>query len=108
LHRSEKELSEQNRGSLAQVRQSDAVLAGRKVLVIDDDLRNIFALTSVLEQRDLIVVHAENGRTGIEVLQRHPDTDIILVDIMMPEMDGYETTRTIRDCPVSNLCRSSR
>jgi CheY-like chemotaxis protein len=66
---------------------------------VDDDLRNIFALTSVLEHHDLQVVHAENGRTGIEVLKSTPDIDVVLMDIMMPEMDGYETMKAIRNFP---------
>ncbi len=99
LHRSDVSLNDQQRRVLADIRQIDPMLAGRKVLVIDDDLRNIFALTSVLEQRDLEVVHAENGRSGIEVLQKNRDVDIVLMDIMMPEMDGYETTRAIRKIP---------
>jgi CheY-like chemotaxis protein len=77
----------------------DPHLSGRKVLIVDDDLRNIFALTSALEHHDVRVIHAETGRTGIEVLQRNPDTDLVLMDIMMPEMDGYETTRAIRKLP---------
>ena len=81
---------------LAAVRQNDATLAGKKVLVVDDDVRNIFALTSVLEQHNLQVVHAENGRAGIETLLKTPGVDGVLMDIMMPEMDGYETMRAIR------------
>jgi CheY-like chemotaxis protein len=69
------------------------------VLVVDDDLRNIFALTSVLEQLEMTVLHAEDGRSGIAVLQQNPDIDLVLMDIMMPEMDGYETTRAIRQLP---------
>jgi CheY-like chemotaxis protein/two-component sensor histidine kinase len=99
LHRAESDLSEEQRRTLAKIRGTDAALVGRKVLVIDDDLRNIFALTSVLEQHNLQVVHAENGRDGIEILRKTPAIDAILMDIMMPEMDGYETTRAIRQIP---------
>jgi CheY-like chemotaxis protein len=99
LHRCEEDLSDRQRDTLAKIRQNDAALSGRKVLVIDDDLRNIFALTSVLEQHELQVLHAENGRTGIETLRQTNDVDAVLMDIMMPEMDGYETTRAIRQIP---------
>jgi CheY-like chemotaxis protein len=99
LHRSEESLSLHQREVLSQVRETDLALAGKKVLVVDDDLRNIFALTSVLEQSDMVVLHAENGKSGIATLQQHPDVDLVLMDIMMPEMDGYETTRAIRQLP---------
>jgi signal transduction histidine kinase/CheY-like chemotaxis protein/HAMP domain-containing protein len=99
LHRPEAVLSESQRKTLAEIRKSDSALAGKKVLVIDDDLRNIFALTSLLEHHDIKVLHAENGRAGIAVLQKTNDVDIILMDIMMPEMDGYETTQAIRKIP---------
>src|SRR5207253_3071493 len=89
-------LSELRRQKLAEVRRRDSTLAGRKVLVVDDDVRNIFALTSVLEEHNLQVVHADNGRAGIEMLLNTPGIDGVLMDIMMPEMDGYETTRAIR------------
>jgi CheY-like chemotaxis protein len=96
LHRAEADLSESQRETLNAVRRSDVTLVGKKVLVVDDDVRNIFALTSVLEQHNLNVVHAENGRAGIETLLRTPGVDGVLMDIMMPEMDGYETMRAIR------------
>jgi len=66
------------------------------VLVVDDDLRNIFALTSLLEEHNIRVIHAENGRAGIELLEQHPDVNAVLMDIMMPDMDGYDTMRAIR------------
>ncbi len=72
---------------------------GRKVLIVDDDVRNVFALTSVLEQNGLQVLYAENGREGIEVLEQHDDVALVLMDIMMPEMDGYATTQAIRRMP---------
>jgi CheY-like chemotaxis protein len=84
---------------LAEARRHDETLKGKKVLVVDDDVRNIFALTSVLEQHDLQVVHAENGRSGIEMLLKTQGVDGVLMDIMMPEMDGYETMRAIRKIP---------
>ncbi len=96
LHRAEADLSESQREVVTAVRRNDLILAGKKVLVVDDDVRNIFALTSVLEQHNLQVVHAENGRAGIETLLKTPDVDGVLMDIMMPEMDGYETMRAIR------------
>ncbi|WP_173267318.1 HAMP domain-containing protein [Streptomyces pacificus] len=70
-----------------------------KVLIVDDDIRNVFALTSVLEQHGLSVLYAENGREGIEMLEQHDDVAVVLMDIMMPEMDGYATTTAIRRMP---------
>jgi CheY-like chemotaxis protein len=71
-------------------------LAGTRVLIIDDDVRNVYALTSALEDRGVEVLTAENGRQGVEMLRRTPDVDLVLMDIMMPGMDGYETMRAIR------------
>ncbi len=99
LHRAEATLPLQTRELLGHLRTGDAPLHGRKVLVIDDDIRNVFALTSTLEQRGMKVVYAENGREGIERLHQHPNTDVVLLDIMMPEMDGYQTARAIRAMP---------
>jgi CheY-like chemotaxis protein len=78
---------------------SDASLTGRWVLIVDDDIRNIFALTSALENQGLEVLHAENGKEGLSVLDSHPDVDVVLMDVMMPEMNGYETMRAIRQDP---------
>ncbi|WP_078894210.1 HAMP domain-containing protein [Streptomyces sp. CT34] len=77
----------------------DGGFHGEKVLIVDDDIRNVFALTSVLEQHGLSVLYAENGREGIEVLEQHDDIVLVLMDIMMPEMDGYATTAAIRRMP---------
>ncbi|MFF3871260.1 HAMP domain-containing protein [Streptomyces sp. NPDC001978] len=75
------------------------VLAGRRILIVDDDIRNVFALTHVLGRVGITVKYAENGREGIEVLDRSPDMSLVLMDIMMPEMDGYEAIRVIRHTP---------
>jgi CheY-like chemotaxis protein len=74
-------------------------LAGAKILIVDDDIRNIYSLTSVLESYDVDVLHAERGKEGIAILEAHQNIDIALIDIMMPEMDGYETMRQIRSRP---------
>jgi CheY-like chemotaxis protein len=74
-------------------------LAGARVLIVDDDIRNIFSLTSVLESYDVEVLHAERGKEGIGLLELTPGIDVALIDIMMPEMDGYETMRQIRAQP---------
>jgi CheY-like chemotaxis protein len=76
-----------------------AGLIGRKVLIVDDDLRNVFAITSVLELYGLTVVHAPSGQQGIDVLRTGQDIDLVLMDVMMPEMDGYTTTAAIREMP---------
>ncbi|GLS30971.1 GAF sensor hybrid histidine kinase [Mesorhizobium albiziae] len=80
-------------------RDAGADIAGAKVLIVDDDIRNIYSLTSVLETYQVQVLHAERGRDGIVLLEQTPDVDAALIDIMMPEMDGYETMRQIRDTP---------
>ncbi|MDP3221357.1 MAG: response regulator [Deltaproteobacteria bacterium] len=99
LHRIEANLPESKRRMLQQVHQSDPVFVGRKVLVVDDDVRNIFAITSVLERQGMVVSFAENGRRGIDTLKASPGVDVVLMDVMMPEMDGYETMREIRKDP---------
>ncbi|MBW3543504.1 MAG: response regulator, partial [Planctomycetes bacterium] len=99
LHRVEASLPESKQRMLRQIRESDDALAGRQVLIVDDDVRNVFALTSLLERHHMRVVYAENGRQGLEVLEQNPDVDIVLMDIMMPEMDGYEAMRAIRSMP---------
>ncbi|HLR05934.1 MAG TPA: response regulator, partial [Pyrinomonadaceae bacterium] len=96
LHRMEANLPESKRRLLEQLQRRDPLLAGRKVLIVDDDVRNIFALTSALEGYNMTVVHAENGQEGIELLRSTPGVEAVLMDIMMPEMDGYEAISAIR------------
>jgi CheY-like chemotaxis protein len=97
LHRVEENLPEPKRQLLEQLHKKDPVLTHKKALIIDDDMRNIFALTSLLERYDMQVMYAENGKDGIETLRNTSDIDVALVDIMMPEMDGYEAMRQIRE-----------
>jgi CheY-like chemotaxis protein len=72
-------------------------LAGRKALVVDDDIRNVFALTSLLERCEVEVISTQSGQEGVEILERTPDIDVVLMDIMMPIMDGYATMRAMRE-----------
>ncbi|HJT86707.1 MAG TPA: response regulator, partial [Bryobacteraceae bacterium] len=97
LHIPETALPEYKRLKLERLRQVDQELAGSRVLIVDDDVRNIFALTSILERHNLEVLHAENGRAGIDTLLQTPGIDLVLMDIMMPGMDGYQTIRAIRE-----------
>jgi CheY-like chemotaxis protein len=97
LHVAENTLPEYKRFKLDKIRQVDEELEGCKVLIVDDDVRNIFALTSILERHHIQVLHAENGRSGIDLLLQTPGIDIVLMDIMMPGMDGYETIRALRE-----------
>jgi CheY-like chemotaxis protein len=90
------DLPEHSRSMLNEWNGSFNGLAGKKVMIVDDDIRNIFALTSVLERQDIVTVSAETGRDAINLLQAAPDVDIVLMDIMMPEMDGIDTMRAIR------------
>jgi CheY-like chemotaxis protein len=99
LHRVVSELPEPKQELLERLHGSNDVLRERKVLVVDDDARNIFALTTVLENHDMEVVSATNGRQAIDLLRETPDLSVVLMDIMMPEMDGYQTMREIRQQP---------
>jgi CheY-like chemotaxis protein/signal transduction histidine kinase/HAMP domain-containing protein len=94
LHRVTADLPPSNQAEGEHV--AEPLLAGKKVLIVDDDIRNIFATTSILERHEMQVVYAENGQAGINLLQQTPHIDLVLMDIMMPEMDGYETMRRIR------------
>ena len=99
FHRKETDLPREKRDKLAAAHAVDQRLSGRKVLIVDDDLRNIFALTSALETHEMNLTLAENGRKGIEALRANPDVELVLMDIMMPEMDGFEAMRAIRKMP---------
>ena len=96
LHRVVADLPPEKQKMLDRLHRSDEALVGKKVLVVDDDMRNIFALSSVLERRGMAVLTAGTGREAIEILESTPDVAIVLMDIMMPEMDGYETMQVIR------------
>jgi HAMP domain-containing protein/CheY-like chemotaxis protein/signal transduction histidine kinase len=96
LHRVVSDLPVEKQRMIEQLHRSDDALVGKRVLVVDDDVRNIFALSSVLERRGMIVVTASTGREAIHTLESTPDVAIVLMDVMMPEMDGYETMQAIR------------
>jgi hypothetical protein len=111
LHRVEANLPDDKRRVLERLHTADAVFQGKRVLVVDDDVRNIFSLTSMLEEHGIEVAFAENGRDALAWLEGHAGgeddgrapgalpTDLVLMDVMMPGMDGYETTRAVRANP---------
>jgi CheY-like chemotaxis protein len=88
---------------LERLHVSKEILHGRKILIVDDDARNIFALNSLLENQGMIVFSTTNGRSAIDIVHNTPGLSIVLMDIMMPDMDGYETIREIRKAPESHL-----
>jgi HAMP domain-containing protein/signal transduction histidine kinase/CheY-like chemotaxis protein len=96
LHRRLAEIPDQKRSMIESLHRTAAVLGGKKVLIVDDDIRNIFAMASILESHNMQIFSAETGKAAIETLQEHPDMDVVLMDIMMPDMDGYDTMRAIR------------
>jgi CheY-like chemotaxis protein len=97
LHRDPAKLPQDKRALLRRLHDPDKILAGKKVLIVDDDIRNIFAMTSLLERYRMNVLSAETGKAALELLQNTRDIDLVLMDIMLPELDGYDTMRAIRE-----------
>jgi CheY-like chemotaxis protein len=96
LHRVAANMPAAKRQMLERLYHPDTALSAKKVLIVDDDIRNIFALTAVLERHKMEILSAENGQSALDFLQKTPGIDIVLMDIMMPGMDGYETMQAIR------------
>lgn len=96
LHRVEKDLPEQKQKMIRMVHDKESVFKDKKVLIVDDDMRNVFAVLNILEEKGMEVLVGKNGREGLECLNNNPDTDLVLMDIMMPEMNGYEAMGEIR------------
>jgi len=96
LHQPIAGLDPEHRARIERLYETGQILSGKKVLIVDDDIRNIFAMTSVLERQQMLVISAETGKEAIEKLEKARDVDIVLMDVMMPDMDGYDTMQAIR------------
>jgi CheY-like chemotaxis protein len=100
LHRDESKMAPAKRQMIEHARRNDPALLGARVLIVDDDVRNVFALTAALEQRfGMTVIYADNGLDGVEMLRTNPRIDVVLMDVMMPGVDGYETMRLMHNLP---------
>ena len=96
LHRTVSKLPEAKQKIITGLYDKESIFADKKILVVDDDMRNVFALSKVLKERKMQITKAENGISALEILNNNPDIDLVLMDIMMPEMDGYEAMQKIR------------
>jgi tubulin-specific chaperone A len=96
LHRVEESLPEEKRRMLRMIHDKESILNDKKILLVDDDMRNVYALANILEEKGVRVLIGKNGQEGLECLKKNPDVDLVLMDIMMPEMDGYEAMKEIR------------
>ena len=96
LHRTINNLPKSKQKIITRIHDKDAIFHAKKILLVDDDMRNIFALSKILQEREIEVIKSENGKNALEMLVQHPDIDLVLMDIMMPEMDGYEAMKRIR------------
>ena len=102
LHRVESKLPKEKQQIIRKLHRTEEILKNKKVLIVDDDMRNTYSLTNMLEEEGMLCYVAENGRVAIETLKQQQEVDIILMDVMMPEMDGYEATQAIRKMPRFN------
>jgi CheY-like chemotaxis protein len=96
LHQDVARLPEARRNAIQKLHETETILKDKKILIVDDDIRNIFAMTSLLERYGMQIHSAETGKAALEKLQSLPDVDVALMDIMMPDMDGYDTMRAVR------------
>ena len=96
LHRTINNLPKSKQKIISGIHDKDAIFHAKKILLVDDDMRNIFALSKILQEREIEVIKSENGKNALQMLEQHPDINLVLMDIMMPEMDGYEAMKRIR------------
>ena len=96
LHRTVSNLPESKQTIINNLYNKESVFHSKKILLVDDDMRNVFALSKILQERGIEIFKAENGKIALEMLDTNPDIDMVLMDIMMPEMDGYEAMKRIR------------
>jgi CheY-like chemotaxis protein len=99
LHRGTASMSERERESVQALHDTARTLEGKKVLIVDDDMRNIFALATVLDEQGMVILSADNGRDAVRLVESDASIDVVLMDIMMPEMDGIATMKVIRKLP---------